>query len=631
MSHLNDVNFTKEQLLKILDNTPVCINILNERAQSIYCNAHTLSLYGLNSMQDFNQKFYELSPQTQPDGRNSQLAFSEHVLTALENGETHFSWLDLKVTGEEIPLEISIYRLNTTDENGDQILLSSMRDLRPHLAGYDNATDSNEYYYSQITYRDLFNSVAELTEEWFWVYDVHMATIQFFGKGRSILGLSSEKQPFPSYVVDSGMVYPDDLETFLKFDNNLKTGVVDSVEVRFVQPSGIWRYYKITYKTMYDKDGNPIFTIGKTYDIDKQKRLEVLSKTDLLTSCLNKITTENVVKDILDTSPASCHALFIIDVDNFKSVNSELGHYFGDLALSDIAKNLHSNFRGEDIIGRIGGDEFLVFVKNIPNEQIIKEKAQSIVSAFKHSYSGENSDYKISGSIGIAIYPTHANNYEGLYKCADKALYNSKAAGKDCYTIYSDELINTSTKNLTALENTNKPINSYFDSNIVSVLFDIMYQANDIGTAMNRVVGITGTLMNADRCYIAQTMDNGHSYNITYEWTTDNLAPRKADFQNVPNESIRDYFLELEQNGVMCSNNKTVITDADLDMESSENLTHSYLLTQTKGKGHTRLIFGLDDSNRHRVWSEKEINTIQYVLKMVSIFIYSYNLEDGKD
>ncbi len=608
------INFTSEQLITVLDRIPMCINILNEKADSVFCNDYTVELYDLDSKNAYIEKFYEMTPENQPNGKNSRLAFREILLEALHKGEIHFSWLDIKLTGEELPLYISIYRLNTKDENGDELLVSSMRDLRPQLAGYEDEAEFDEYYYNRVSYKDLFNTVAELTEEWFWIYDVRMATIQFFGKGREILGLVAEKQPFPSYVVDSNMVHTDDLEAFLKFDENLKNGVVEPVEVRFIHQNGVSKYYRITYKTIYNKSGEPIFSIGKTYDIDKQKRLEVLSKTDLLTNCLNKITTEDSVKDIIINYPSATHALFLIDIDDFKSVNDELGHYFGDITLSDIAKNLHANFRGVDIIGRIGGDEFLVFVKNITDERVIQGKAEAIANAFKNSYSGEHKDYKVSGSIGVSLYPKHADSYEGLYKCADKALYQSKMTGKDRYTIYTDEISDADTKNLTAVESSNKLANSYFDANIATVVFDLMYQAEDVIKSMNTVVRLVGTHMRADRCYVAQTFDNGESYGVSYEWVSKNSKPIKEMFQNVPMDELKVAFSKLEEYGVMFNN------------EVGDESENSYLLVQTKGKGHLRLVFGIEDNNEHRVWSEKEINTMQYILKMISIFISSSNI-----
>ncbi len=615
--------FSAEQLMIMLDNIPLCITLVTEKAESVYCNAYTANLYKLTTKQQFADSFYQLTPLNQPNGKDSRQAFSEYVQQALSKGEVHFSWLDIDIDNDEIPLHISIYRLDIKDNQGNQLLLSIMQDLRPQLAGNDDVAAFDDYYHSRITYKALFNTVAELTEEWFWIYDVNMATIQFFGKGREILGLKAERQPFPSYVVDSGMVYPDDLKTFLQFDQNLKNGDVHPVEVRFVQPNGIYKYYRITYKTMYNKDGKPMFSIGKTYDIDKQKKLEVLSKTDLLTNCLNKITTEDIVKETLINFPTGTHALFLIDVDDFKAVNDELGHYFGDITLSDIAKNLHANFRGADIIGRIGGDEFLVFIKNISNEKIIESKAQAIAKAFSNSYSGENKDYKISGSIGVAMYPQHADTYESLYQCADKALYSSKMAGKDRYTIYSEQIAGFSTKNLTAVDNANNPINAYFDAEITSVVFDLMYQVDDVEGSLNTVLRLIGKHLNVDRCYIAQTFDEGKHFNISYEWVGEYGKSYYDAFQNVPIEAFGEFFGDLDSSGIMYNNALDLSTDKPKKQLLDFEITNSYLLAQTKCKGHTRLVFGIDDNTENRVWSEKEINTVQYIIKLISIFLAS--------
>ncbi len=623
-----EIGFKLEQFMEAMDGIPICINMLNEKADSIYCNSYTVDLYGCKTKNEYMERFYELTPENQPDGKNSKLSFRDHVLQALHDGEAHFNWMDINADDEELPLYISIYRLNAIDENGDRMLVSTMQDLRPHLVSDEVETEFDGYYYNRMTYKDLFNTVAELTDEWFWVYDVKLSTIQFYGKGREILGLSAEKQAFPDYVVSSGMVYPDDLDTFLKFDENLRNGVVEPVEVRFVQPSGSSRFYKIIYKTMFDKHGKPLFSVGKTFDIDKQKRLEVLSKTDLLTNCLNKITTENSVRDIIENSPKSFHALFIIDVDDFKSVNDELGHYFGDIVLCDIAKNLHANFRGADIIGRIGGDEFLVFVKDISDERVIKSKAKAIAEAFKSSYAGKNNEHKVSGSIGVSLYPQHAKDYEGLYKCADKALYNSKASGKDRYTIYSDELAETDTKKLTAVDNTNKSGSTFYDSSITSTAFDVMYQADSVSESMNVVLKLVGMQMNANRCYVAQTLDNGKSYSISYEWTAEGVSPKIDEHQNVYIESLKSHFKVLETEGIIYNNH---LSSENLDAKSDAidfDFSKSYLMARVKGKRNTGLVFGVDDNSKNRVWSEKEINTIQYLVKMISIFMASANIKD---
>ncbi len=613
-------NFSVEQLLSIFDNVPVSIVILNEKAESVYCNASTLELYGVDFKETFYGNFYNLTPENQPDGRNSKLAFAEHVLSAIEKGKEHFNWLDIKMTGKELQLFISIFSLNMTDENGNKLLVSTMRDLSPELAGEEENSIYDEYYYNRVTYKDLFNTVAELTEEWFWVHDVKMRTIQFFGKGREILGLSSEKQPFPSYVVDSGMVYPDDLEGFLEFSENVLNGVVAPVDVRFIGVDGVERFYRITYKTILDKDDAPRFSIGKTYDIDTEKRLETLSQTDQLTKCLNKMTTENMVKKTLKEYPSSTHAIFIIDVDDFKSVNSELGHFFGDIVLRDIAQKLHANFRGDDIVGRIGGDEFLVLAKNLSSEDLIKEKAKAISEAFKTSYSGEKKDYKISGSIGVALYPKDGETYESLYKCADKALYSSKIAGKDRYTIYSDDIAQGDTKNLTEVDHVDKLDGSYFEQEVISAAFDLMFEAKDTEVTMNKIVRLLGAHMEGDRCYISQTFDGGKTYGITYEWTVNKDLELINDFQSIPRDEVVRLFAELEEKGVMFNKGSSSQSTAENKKGVLES-SNSFLITQTKGKGEGRLILGVNDKRSNRVWKEEEIHTIQHVVKMISLYL----------
>lgn len=98
------------------------------------------------------------------------------------------------------------------------------------------------------------------------------------------------------------------------------------------------------------------------------------------------------------------HALFIIDIDDFKSINDNLGHLTGDSVLKDISIKIKEIFNENSIIGRIGGDEFIVFLKSIQSDEFVCEKANELVSGFRENYTGEDGIYKVSGSIGIAMY-----------------------------------------------------------------------------------------------------------------------------------------------------------------------------------------------------------------------------------
>ena len=112
----------------------------------------------------------------------------------------------------------------------------------------------------------------------------------------------------------------------------------------------------------------------------------------------------------------------------------------GDRVITEISSKLQMLFRTSDVVGRIGGDEFIVFLRDISTDHLIAEKAKAIGEIFRNTHEGKQLDYKISGSIGIALYPADGTTYQELFPKADLALYRAKNLGKDCYAFYSDEL-----------------------------------------------------------------------------------------------------------------------------------------------------------------------------------------------
>ena len=125
--------------------------------------------------------------------------------------------------------------------------------------------------------------------------------------------------------------------------------------------------------------------------------------------------------------------MIIIDIDNFKTINDTRGHAVGDQILLAFAAELNKNFRETDILGRAGGDEFVVLIKNVQSIAMICDKLQHLSSSFKkygidHGFPG-----RLSTSIGVAMFNKDGRTYEELFKKADAALYEAKRNGKDQY------------------------------------------------------------------------------------------------------------------------------------------------------------------------------------------------------
>lgn len=173
-------------------------------------------------------------------------------------------------------------------------------------------------------------------------------------------------------------------------------------------------------------------------------KLNTQANIDRLTGIYNKLSFEENAEYMLNNAgEGERHAVILLDVDNFKGVNDNLGHAYGDRVLADIGNTLRVTFGSSDCLGRIGGDEFCVLL-NIPEDRqtdhmtLINEKCHLLCDAFHDKYTGCNGDYKISASIGAAVFPDDGKSFSELYKCADAALYSSKHKGKDTFTIYSD-------------------------------------------------------------------------------------------------------------------------------------------------------------------------------------------------
>ena len=165
------------------------------------------------------------------------------------------------------------------------------------------------------------------------------------------------------------------------------------------------------------------------------------AEIDNLTGLLNKITFENLCSEYLETLPDDKKAaLFVIDLDHFKEANDTHGHQFGDLILKKFAERLREIFDSEDLIGRFGGDEFVVLLKNIRDEKIVAEKAGAILN-MATDLNFPDKDSNISASIGIAIFNGTKKNYSEIFSAADKSVYAVKAQGRNGFSINGQKKI----------------------------------------------------------------------------------------------------------------------------------------------------------------------------------------------
>ena len=171
---------------------------------------------------------------------------------------------------------------------------------------------------------------------------------------------------------------------------------------------------------------------------DEQKAWKTKSQIDEMTSLFNKMTVEKLITQTLTEHEDGLHALMMIDIDNFKSVNDVYGHTMGDHVISVIAGVISSQFRSTDYVGRVGGAAFVVLMGDIPSREIAQIKAENLVTLIKYK---ENLSIpeNISISVGMAFSDPEDHCYDDLAAKADQALYVSKKSGKGRYSMFGEE------------------------------------------------------------------------------------------------------------------------------------------------------------------------------------------------
>ncbi len=285
-------------------------------------------------------------------------------------------------------------------------------------------------------------SLADITHKAIieWDYKTHtLSSISDYAAlfGRDLVNIDIRKN-----AEDLPIFCKDDKEIVrYVFDTIVKCEQIQEARFRIKHENGSFLWCKYSSSIVKDTRGNPIKSIAFLENIDsvvrKTEALQKSAELDSLTQTYNKAHTEALISYELENLQDKTAALFILDFDNFKPLNDTFGHQKGDEVLKETVEGLRKIFRSDDIIGRLGGDEFFIYLKSIESIETIKRKADTVCKSLKKTYTEKDKSVTITYSIGISIAPIHGNDFKTLYKTADKALYQVKNSGKDNFSVYN--------------------------------------------------------------------------------------------------------------------------------------------------------------------------------------------------
>ncbi len=322
-----------------------------------------------------------------------------------------------------------------TNSDGSRQFFVIISDVTTEKLVQQQLAEINEQLYIETERYKLIEEAADNVQ---YDYDVTLDVLTTSRKDSDGNRISIKDCRKKSLI--KAMIYEDDYPTFKSvMKKALREPIKGVVEYRAKNDDGDIRWYRLNYAS-FERHNVITRVAGSEKDITEDKKrheeLKAQVERDGMTGLLNKTTMQSsVTKYLKKCNINSCHALLMIDTDNFKSVNDTLGHMCGDDVIKFVAKSIKDTFRDSDFVGRMGGDEFMVFMKYTTPE-MTEEKAEKLNSKIKTTITEDGSSVDISCSIGIAYYGRDGEDYDTLYKAADEALYEAKESGKNCYRVH---------------------------------------------------------------------------------------------------------------------------------------------------------------------------------------------------
>lgn len=433
-------------------------------------------------------------------------------------------------------------------------------------------------------------------------------------------------------------IHRDDLERFYMFCNELDEGAKRlRLDIRIMDKTKTYQWFQIKGQVVSDEMNEFTKVIGRISNIDTQKRerekLKERSERDPLTTLYNKETTERLVNKFLKINDEENQGAFIlIDFDNFKGVNDNFGHLLGDSVLRDVSAQLRKLFRSMDVIGRVGGDEFVVYISGKFDKETILQKTADIHKIFDQMYSDKEKQLKTSCSIGITLAPIHGTIYKELFKKADIALYQAKNSGKACSKIFDEKKVLPKELNSTTLYNRYDARNehivterrSFHDSAIP--FFNILYFAEDIKRTIYMVMSMLGQEYSLNRINISEQDPERGCLKYTYEWVSEGIEASQNLMNPICPGETEGYQELFNEDGVFYANDleplkyQSEVTYEYFFKKGVKAVIQCAMIEEGKLKG----IIGYEICDRMHIWKKKDLDNLITLGRIIGIFVLGH-------
>lgn len=479
----------------------------------------------------------------------------------------------------------------------------------------------------------ILNQTTDIIFEW----DLCKDELYYSPNWRRKFGYSAISTEIQNRMVHSANIHPEDLPVFVKLMEEVASGKeYNEAEVRLREASGRYVWCRIRATTQYDGENRPVKAVGVILDISAQKRewqeLLDLAQRDSLTGLYNKAAMRALTQQqMAGRQETGCQALLIIDVDDFKTVNDTYGHMVGDMVLTDVAAVLKRSFRTADLVGRVGGDEFSVYLPHISDEVAVRQRILAAREALSKIHPNKDAP-PISCSIGVALFPCGTEDYSTLYQCADKALYQVKHTGKGNVFYYDPAVCGDTLPGTLARMVTNTTIDSDrenpVDTQLATYAFRMLYKAQDIETSVRQILELVGNAYDVSRVYIFESSEDGKRCSNTFEWCGEGVPPEIQNLTNLDYQTdLGGYLDNFNGDGVFYCRDITQLNPTLYKVLSPQGI-RSLLQCAIRDDGEFYGFVGFDECRENRSWTKEQISSLTLTANVLSTFIIKRRLKE---
>ena len=482
---------------------------------------------------------------------------------------------------------------------------------------------------------EQYQIILSQTENVLFEWDIQRDEIDLSANWEEIFGYEPLRRSLLEHLYTDTHFHPEDIALLMDGLRAIYAGEdYQLCEVRIAKADGRYLWSRIRATAIRSENGQLKKIVGVIINIDEEKRsaqaLQDRAERDVLTKLLNKTAARRQAEEYIAGNGNRC-ALFIIDLDNFKQINDRYGHMFGDAVLTQIAKEIRKLFRAQDIVARIGGDEFMVLMRGISDRTLVENRCSQLVAAFRNAMLPHLNGEHLSCSVGVSLCPQHGQDYSGLFRKADQALYATKGRGKDGYTIFDEE-------DIPAAKNLVSAINEHIDSEDVGTLlsntllentFRKLYNAKDLDAALDQALAAVGEQMQVSRVYIFENSPDNQRCSNTFEWCNQGIQPEIDSLQNVSySVDIPNFIAQFDENGIFYCPNIMELPRDLRDILAVQNIK-SVLHCAIRDNGVVRGFVGFDDCLHNRYWTKEQIDVLTMFSELLSLFLLKKRAQDA--